>query len=164
MRKYLTAVIMLFFASAAVNAQVFQAGTKELGFSFDFSSAKDLKTTNLNVDLGYHFTPDHQGSLLLQHSKLNDVKGGFLGFGYDYNILDYKKDIIPYLGGGFKIPMSDYKDIYDNVLFIHGGMKFFITQRTMIRVSLDLERYAGADNFDDSTAIALRAGYIVTFK
>lgn len=167
MKKSILAAAAVVALGVAVNAQDLQKCTKELGFGFEFISADDLKSTNLNIDYGYHFTAEHQGSALLEYSKLeindSDSTGGFLGMVYDYNFVDFKDGVVPYLGGGLKIPLSDYKDIYDNVLFAHGGFKFFITKRTAIRLSLDIERYAGADDVDDSTALSLRAGYIVTF-
>lgn len=168
MKKFLAAFVLpLAFVCSTAFAAQFKKGDKELGFGLEFTSGKDLKNTDFSVDFGYHFTPENQGTVLIDYKKLEvaglSATGGFFGFAYDRNLLGIKKDLVPHFGGGFKIPLSDYKDVYSNVMFIHGGAKYFFTSSVLIRMSLAIERYKGANNFDDSTSVALRAGYVIKF-
>lgn len=169
MKKILSVLVGL-VVLGAVPLSAFEKGDIELSPVLRISTADNLKTTDVWIEAGYHLEGNHQISASYEYRKEEfgqlDITGGFLGIGYDYNLMDKKKNNhLPFIGVGIKLPQSDFKDIYDRVLYIHGGFKSFLVEdKLAVRTSLDIEKYTGKGPVSDDTSIALRLGLIFFFK
>jgi len=168
MKKVLSVCVGLLLLGC-LPVMAFVKGDVELSPHFQYTSSDNLDSTSLILEGGYHLDEKHQISGLIEYEKSEyaktfEITGGFIGIGYDYNIIDKSDKHIPFIGGGLKLPNSDYKDIISRILYIHGGFKSFLSEKVAVRTSLDIEKITAEEPFDDDTSISLRLGIIIFFN
>ena len=164
MERFLIAVVALCFV-AGVSFGAMEAGNREVQVSGSLqkTDADWYETTTLSGQLNYnYFLSDNVsvgGTVRLSLSKDDSDNDGdetskqlfFLGRG-DYYLAGINPDTVPYVGGHLGIINYEYGDDSETVLTygIHGGLKFFVSERVSWNTELDYTTYTVDTDMDDS--------------
>lgn len=131
-------------------------GDAELGaFGMIISPDDGDETVILGGTFGKMFTDHLQGKFSLSASGSGDVTTMFWGAGLDVLFGSAKSKVIPYLGvlGNIEMYSADdpvsggSQDGVGFVLELHGGMKFFVSDRTAL--NFELKRRDGTLTVED---------------
>ena len=150
-----------FFFAAPAHAQI-KAGDTEIGMFGIMSSDNEADTSSVTIgaNVGRFFTDNLEvkGSFAITGISDADSNGTtimFFGGGADLALGGAENKFVPYIGGLLNLTLLTYSDPTTDAsgvgftLDVHGGMKFFMTERAAL--DFQLRQVSGTVTVTDGT-------------
>jgi len=154
----ITAILIL--ATFNANAGIEQ-DDKSVSIFGSLTSADDADTLTVSASGGYFFTDtlELQGTVLLISSSSGGSDVTVSGYGANANLYlpGNNQDIIPYIGGGAVLILTDFDGTTDSAIGFNGqmGIKQFLTEE----VSLNYQaQYTTSSDYD---AMIISVGFSI---